>query len=119
MRISILFVAAALWGLPPAGAAPLLKFQSTADYIRQCGVAQPGADCRQVFILANNWVRFNSDTRICAPDEKESFGSQAYNAAVDGEVASLIGWLKQNPSSVSLDYVRNLGEGLIALYACK
>jgi hypothetical protein len=119
MRISIPFFAAALWGFVPSSAAPLLKFQSTADYMRLCGVAEPGADCRQAFVQANNWVRFNSDTRICAPDEKESFGSQAYNAAVNGEVASLIGWLKQNPGSVSLDYVRNLGEGLIALYACK
>jgi hypothetical protein len=119
MRIPILFVAAALSGFPPASAAPLLKFQSTGDYMHQCGVAQPGADCRQAFVQASNWVRFNSDARICAPDEKQSFGSPDYDAAVNGEVASLIAWLKQNAGSVSLDYVRNLGEGLIALYACQ
>ena len=119
MRIKVLLFAAALLGLARAEAAPTPKFQSTDEYVRQCAAAQPGADCKEVFVEANNWVRFNSDARICAPDEKQSFGSREYDAAVNAEVTSLIGWLKQNPEAVSLDYVKSLGQGLIALYSCK
>jgi hypothetical protein len=121
MRIPAIarFVAAALMAIGPAQAASMPKFQSAGDYMRLCGVAQPGADCRQAFVQANDWVRFNSDTALCVPDQKTSFGSREYDAAVNLEVISLIGWLKQNPESVSLDYVKSLGQGLIALYPCK
>ena len=119
MRIAVLvlFAAAALMG--PGAAAPLLKFQSTQDYIQLCGIAQPGGDCREGFVAANSWVRFNSDTQLCMPDQKQSFGSREFEASVDAEVAGVIGWLNQHPEFISLDYARSLGEGLIALYACK
>lgn len=103
----------------PAGAGRLLNYQSTDDYMRLCGVREPGADCKQAFVQANNWVRFNSDARLCTPDLKTGFGSREYAAAVDEEIGSLTVWLKDNPQAVSLDYVQSLGRGLIALYACK
>jgi hypothetical protein len=100
-------------------AAPAPKFQSSADYVRGCAVARPEAACKEAFARANNWVRFNSDAQLCAPDLKTSFGSPEYDAAVDGEINAVTGWLKQNPDAAGLDYVQSLGRGLIAVYACK
>jgi hypothetical protein len=119
MRIAALVLIAAAALIAPGQAAPLLKFQSTQDYIRLCGVAQPVSDCRAGFVAANSWVRFNSDTQLCLPDQKQSFGSPEFNKAVDAEVAGVIGWLNQHPEFISLDYARSLGEGLIAVYGCK
>jgi hypothetical protein len=112
-------VAAALMALGPADAAPPAKFQSTGDFMNLCGGAQPGGDCRQAFVAANNWVRFNSDARMCEPDQKTSFGSGEYAASVNAEIGGAVSWLKQHPESVSLDYVQSLGHALLALYACK
>lgn len=103
----------------PAEAAPTAKFQSAGDYMKLCGAAEPDGDCREAFVDANNWVRFNSDVRMCEPDQKTSFGSSDYTASVNGEISGAIGWLQLHPESVSLDYVQSLGRALIALYACK
>ncbi|HWY63095.1 MAG TPA: hypothetical protein VNW15_14430 [Rhizomicrobium sp.] len=103
----------------PAEAAPTPKFQSADDYMKLCGVARPGGDCKEAFMEANNWVRFNSDARVCEPDQKTSFGGSEYDASVSEEIGGAIGWLKQHPESVSLDYVQSLGHALVALYACK
>jgi hypothetical protein len=119
--VSGLLAAALLVGLVPVCAlgATMPKFQSSGDYMRLCASGQTSADCAQVFVEANNWVRFNSDARLCLPDEKTSFGSREYAAAMNEEAANVIGWLKDNPKSAGLDYVQSVGQGLIALYACK
>ena len=121
MRIPAIAVplAAALLAFRPAEAAPTLKFQSSGDYVKLCGLAEPGGDCRQGFVEANNWVRFNSEVRMCEPDLKTSLGSKEYIASVNEEINGAVGWLKQNPEAASLDYVQSLGHALIALYACK
>ncbi len=95
------------------------KFQSSTDYMQHCTSSQTNADCRQVFVEANNWVRFNSDAKLCLPDEKTSFGSREYAAAMSDEAAQVISWMKDNPKSAGLDYVQGVGQGLIALYTCK
>ena len=108
-------------GLAPMDvtAATTPKFSSTADYMQLCGANQTGTECKEVFVEANNWVRFNSDAKLCLPDEKTSFGGKEYNAAMAAEAGGVIGWLKQNPGAAGLDYVQSVGQGLIALYGCK
>ena len=89
MQIAALAFIAAAALMAPGAAAPLLKFHSTQDYIQLCGVAQPGGDCREGFVAANSWVRFNSDTQLCMPDQKQSFGSREFEASVDAEEAGI------------------------------
>jgi hypothetical protein len=123
IRLKILAAVPLVWGHAVLGAeqhgiaAP--KFQSSAEYMQACAGGQSEGDCRQAFVAANNWVRFNSDAKLCLPDEKTSFGSREYAAAMNDEAVRVIGWLKDNPKSAGLDYVQSVGQGLIALYTCK
>lgn len=119
MRLFLMSVLSFVLAAAPAFAAGPLKFPSSEEYVRICAGGAADNDCKTGFVAASNWVRFNSDTSLCLPDLKTSYGSKEFDAAVNSEIGGVAAWLKGHPESAHLDYVQSLGEGLIALYACK